>query len=213
MDAQEREIDRQLRSWAGLASLENVRMALASGANPLSAKPRTGRTALMEACDVAQAAEPLGRGGFNSIREARAERERKCLECVRELLPTSDLSAESSTGRTALMIAAASGSEAIVRALLGAGCDPRAKDKAGRSALMEAVEGRSMACVELLLTVSDVWAKDLQGLDAKGRAWQSWNDQMARAIEAYGKMADERASVEGSCGDPRQAAGRRRLAI
>ena len=73
-------------------------------------------------------------------------------------------------GRTSAHIAAAAGNQSGLEALLRHGADARAVDHHGATPLMLAVGAMSASCAELLLPISDLNARDLDGADAKNYA-------------------------------------------
>jgi len=76
-------------------------------------------------------------------------------ECVKLLIPFSDLSAADECGATAIYLAAQFGRADCLRALIPF-CDPAAPLKNGETPLMAAAAAGRVECVKLLIPVSDV---------------------------------------------------------
>ncbi|XP_048239578.1 uncharacterized protein LOC124112111 isoform X2 [Haliotis rufescens] len=91
---------------------------------------------------------------------------RQCIECVKLLLPVSDVNAQDSDGNTALhciLLSYISHSHEVIQALVEKGADVRIKNKEGKTPLHCAARQQCLECVKLLLPVSDVNAQDSDG--------------------------------------------------
>jgi ankyrin repeat protein len=103
-------------------------------------------------------------------------------EIVKALLSGSDVNAKDGTGKTALIIAAESAPDEVVKALLTHGVDVNAKDKAGMTALMSA---KSSAAVKALLA-SGADAKGIYGVPALRVAAINGDHEVFKALLARG---------------------------
>ncbi|XP_071114654.1 uncharacterized protein [Haliotis cracherodii] len=89
-----------------------------------------------------------------------------CLECVKLLLPVSDVNAQDSDGNTALhcsLMSEEDHSHEVIQALVEKGADVGIKNKEGETLLHCAAKGQCVESVELFLPVSDVNAQDSDG--------------------------------------------------
>ncbi|XP_046566195.1 serine/threonine-protein phosphatase 6 regulatory ankyrin repeat subunit A-like [Haliotis rubra] len=90
----------------------------------------------------------------------------ECMECVKLLLPESNVNAQDSDGNTALHFSSLSDephSHEVIQALLEKGADVRIKNKKGETPLHCAARKKCMECVELLLPLLSVNAQDGDG--------------------------------------------------
>lgn len=87
------------------------------------------------------------------------------VECIKTLMPLSNVNARDDKGWTALMIASNWGNQACVEALISAS-DATLVDHDGQSALMLAAKNGHTECVEKLLPFSNIHALDSEGCSA-----------------------------------------------
>ncbi|XP_046563153.1 serine/threonine-protein phosphatase 6 regulatory ankyrin repeat subunit B-like isoform X2 [Haliotis rubra] len=90
----------------------------------------------------------------------------ECMECVKLLLPLSDVNAQDSNGNTALHFSSLSDEphcHEMIQALLEKGGAVEIKNKKGETPLHYAAWNQCTVCVKLLLPVSDVNAQDSDG--------------------------------------------------
>lgn len=153
--------------WNGTA--EQVKQALADGANPNAAdKGNASRTALMFA-SAWDKPDP---------------------EKVQALLAAgADPNAKDKHGLTVLVYAAEKGNAEVMRLLLAAGAQVNGRTKDGETALMRAAMHRRSEAVKLLLAAgADTSLKDSDGLDALWHARnQADNDEVTRLLEGGAK--------------------------
>lgn len=102
-------------------------------------------------------------------------------ECVRLLLPGSDPNAANNSGHNALMIASSGGHFSSARILLPH-TDPLLTDNNGRNALHIAAASGALACAELLLTCIDPQIPDHLGRTPLAIAARHGRDACARLL-------------------------------
>jgi hypothetical protein len=116
------------------------------------------------------------------------------------LIPLASPEKRGAESGTALMQAALAGEEECLGMLLAAGCDPCAVDGADWSALMCASAMGHASCVDLLLPVSALGAKNSEGSTASGCAREVGHDVLADRIEAFALAKAERARIAADLG-------------
>lgn len=112
---------------------------------------------------------------------------------------------ETDEGVTPLMVAASSGSEAALKALLEAGAPWHAQDAAGRSAGEYASGGRHRGCVRLLMdwaVRAELLLGSIARRERKGAAPN--RDYLSSSIKYIdGRLMDEQGARAGGAGDAR----------
>ena len=150
--------------WNGTA--EQVKQALADGANPNATdKGNASRTALMFA----------------------SAWDKPDAEKVQALLAAgADPNAKDKHGLTVLVYAAEKGNAEVIQRLLAAGAQVNGRTKDGETALMRAAMHRRGEAVKLLLAAgADTSLKDSDGLDALWHARnQADNDEVIRLLDS-----------------------------
>ncbi|XP_046566153.1 uncharacterized protein LOC124274831 [Haliotis rubra] len=158
-----------------------------------------GRTALLlslqsnvsHSHDVIQAL--LEKGADAGIKNKKGETplhcaaQNQCMECVELLLPLSDVNIQGGDGRTALLLSLQSNvshSHDVIQALLEKGADAGIRNKKGETLLHCAALNQCLECVELLLPVSDVNAKDSYGTTALHCSVLSYKPHSHEVIQA-----------------------------
>jgi ankyrin repeat protein len=127
-------------------------------------------------------------------------------ECVKLLIPVSDLEAQ--TGQTtpnllglpatmsALHLAAGLGDLDYIQMLVQAGADPNAADPKGVSPLMcSAAKGHLESCRLLIDSGADASALDAKGFDAAAYAEKFHHSQLRAFIRAYQASAHEQSEL------------------
>ena len=130
-----------LRNAARDGSLDDLRQALALGADPRLLEPISQRTPLIEAA-LADATE-----------------------CVKELLPLSDPDAADEDGDTALFVAARRGKTETFFELLALS-NPKIPNNDNDTPLIAAISGGNILCVNALIPLSDANAQGNNGRTA-----------------------------------------------
>lgn len=126
---------------------------------------------------------------------------------VKALLPLSDANKRSvESEMTALMMAASTGDAKVIKLLLPQS-DARMASAHGMTALHFAVDGLCWTgeCVEILLPVSDLGAKNQMGLTALALANKSGLERIARAIEEF-MAQEEKKAIGAAIGAANEAA-------
>ena len=117
-------------------------------------------------------------------------------------------------GRTSAHIAAAAGNQSGLEALLRHGADARAVDHHGATPLMLAVGAMSASCAELMLPISYLNARDLDGADAKNDApafHAARDDPGFENALCYARLLrslEEASMLEEACGEAASAKSR-----
>jgi ankyrin repeat protein len=177
---------------------ENVTLLLAAGASP-NARDKQGQTALMLAC---QSMPPIrvelyvkaGAGASINAKDVRGwtalmydvRRVYAAEESAVMIAAGANVNEVNEEGKTALMLAAETGSLEIVRTLIDAGATIDARDKQGRTALMWALFNREkkLERVQLLLRAgADTGAKDNRGYTASMIAEEVGETGIAKILE------------------------------
>ena len=160
-----------------------ARMLLAAGADPA----RSARCAYGEEFELDWTPLMLAaRSGSKGVLEL--------------LIPRARPETRGAESGTALMQAALSGEEECLGMLLAAGCDPDALDGADWNALMCAAAMGHASCVERLLPVSELGAKNSEGSTAPECAREVGHDALADRIEAFALARAERAQIAADLG-------------
>ena len=114
----------------------------------------------------------------------------RSIECIEILAKYCDINVRNSCGKTPLMLAVSNwggeGPESVIK-LLELGADAKLQDAAGFTALMHAVLHKENASlfVDMLLPLSDIEARDANGLRAQDIAKNSRSPDIADQIDAF----------------------------
>lgn len=125
------------------------------------------------------------------LQNVRQKSKKQALECLREILPLSEVNARAKNGDTALKIAVWGENKDAARLLLEAGADAKILLDDGRTLLMEVATWADKKWVELLLPHSNIFAVGPKGETALARSVMQRNNGI-RGARACAKLLLER---------------------